>query len=92
MPRSPNISVDIFTACLIGPIRVALLFHSGQYYCFSPGPLELIPLMRIEELSRTDGAKLALLDKPEQLLIAVVEPMSYQVYDLQHILPVRPQP
>ena len=40
IPRSCGLPADLFTACLITPARMALLWHSRHYFCFKNGPLK----------------------------------------------------
>jgi hypothetical protein len=43
MPRSSDWPPDLFTACLPTPAKVAVIWHSRNYYCFSTGPLHPLP-------------------------------------------------
>jgi hypothetical protein len=49
IPRSDDYPLDIFTACLTTPARMAILFHSRNYFCFSTAPLTPLPILFVKD-------------------------------------------
>lgn len=55
LPRSSDYPIDLFTSCLNSPARIALVWHSRQYFCFQSGSLQPLSLMFVEEMEAFDG-------------------------------------
>jgi hypothetical protein len=82
MPRSSDWPPDPFTACLTTPAKVALIWHSRNYFCFSTGPLHPLPIGLADDLTRDRQAKLdKILTEVATVLRATVEAIALRVLD-----------
>lgn len=59
LPRSSDYPIDLFTSCLNSPARIALVWHSRQYFCFQSGSLQPLSLMFVEEMEAINGTNTA---------------------------------
>lgn len=89
MPRSTNLPIDIFTACLTTPARIALSWHSRRYFCFKTGPLHPLSTYFYEEFctSKEEEERInRLLTDINTNLRSTVETMAFQAMDHQLFL------
>jgi len=69
MPRSSDLPNDLFSSCIMSPAKMAILWHSCHYFCFSSGPLQILS---IEELNNVDES---LIQSVYQFLRCSIEAM-----------------
>jgi hypothetical protein len=82
MPRSSDWPPDLFTACLTTPAKVAVIWHSRNYYCFSTGPLHPLLVSVPDGPTPEQQAKLdRILTEVGTVLRATVEAIALRVLD-----------
>ncbi|OHT03870.1 hypothetical protein TRFO_01600 [Tritrichomonas foetus] len=52
VPQSPGLPNDLFSSCLITPAKMALLWHSRHYFCFSAGSLTPLTIEQVNNAPR----------------------------------------
>lgn len=86
LPKSSDLPSDIFTACMITPARMALLWHSWHYYCFKNGPLKpLLPLF-IEENEYDPDIIEEAFSNIMVIMRCTVEAIAFQILDKEVFL------
>ena len=91
MPRTSDYPLDFFTSCLTSPARIALIWHSRNYYCFQNGSLQPLSLLFLEEMDADDitnekhRIKL-LLDELTSVIRSTVEAIALRSLDPQLFL------
>ena len=84
MPKSADYPIDLFTSCLTSPSRMALIWHSRNYFCFQSGCLQPLRTLFFEEINKDSEENTRikqLLEELKTTLKAVVESMALEVMD-----------
>ena len=74
LPVSPGLPMNLFSACLTIPAKIALLFHSFHYYCFKNGPLHPLNSETIDDIPND------ILEEITVTLHNIVETMAFDLF------------